>query len=174
MPQVDGTFNKNNTHPNGGAGLFTDYQPLAIHPLSGPAKTPQKTALLAGKTAFSQNYFSFRLFTSPTPASIPPLFYKVFMAFLALSFATKPALKGSLTYISNYASVFNVQKEGRAILRTAGSPRSTPVHRLVPRHVRRLVRRSFPVLRSFLVLRSVSEGGSEGGNEGGSFGEDGR
>jgi hypothetical protein len=75
LPQVDGTFNKNNTHSNGEAGLFTDYQPLAIHPLSGPVKTPQKISLLAGKPAFSQNYFPFRLFTSPTPASIPPLFY---------------------------------------------------------------------------------------------------
>jgi hypothetical protein len=65
------------------------HQPLATTPVSGPSKPPQKTTRLAGKTIFSQNYFSVYTFTFPSPTRVSPFFYGVFVAVLAPNFALK-------------------------------------------------------------------------------------
>jgi hypothetical protein len=67
----------------------TDYQPLAVNPVSDPSKPPQKTTISAGKPTFAPNYFCNRILILPTPTAIPPLFYRVFVAVLALLFAIK-------------------------------------------------------------------------------------
>jgi hypothetical protein len=64
-------------------------QYLAINPVSDSSKPPHKMALSAGKTAFAPNYFCNRIPTFPTPTAIPPLFFRLLVAVLALIFAMK-------------------------------------------------------------------------------------
>jgi hypothetical protein len=83
----------------------TDHQPLAINPLSNASKPPQKMTVSAGKTAFPPNYFRNRIQTLPTTIAIPPLFFRVLVAVLALIFAMKIVPTVGMTNFGNHAVI---------------------------------------------------------------------